>query len=369
MSRGIPPVAMMSPGAESLDRMGILLSWMLNSWLQRWARWREQPLLSCRANRGQREGVTLSGRFRNSPFWCRRPRIELAAVGVSFSAKQCETSPELVWANLHKHFFIFINVKNTGSEKEFFKQIMPAAGMSKRILFFSCISATVYSKPHCRIVPFHPFTIHSLEKLNWIAVGWEKKCKKFTTRREQSGNGSLWSNEREPAKPPRISKGIIVTVGVLSFWATEIDSHWIIHGVNNICSNNFRIFWLVENLMTLEQPVRSFFFVPNEEKKKNNYLLMFRHLDATEHFEMPCFGFEGEYVFILYLFLGKFFEHYRINVFSPNFWQREKRRFLSSKILTEQHLLPVVSHFSHNCDPPSVSILSPARRSVGLFWS
>lgn len=136
MSSGIPPVAMMSPGAESLDRMGILLSWMLNSWLQRWARWREQPLLSCRANRGQREGVTLSGRFRNSPFWCRRPRIELAALGVSFSAKQPETSPELVWANLHKHFFIFINVKNTGSDKEFFKQIMAAAGMSKRILFF-----------------------------------------------------------------------------------------------------------------------------------------------------------------------------------------------------------------------------------------
>lgn len=42
----VPPVAMMSPGAESLDKMGILLSWMLNSWLQRWAKWREQPLLS-----------------------------------------------------------------------------------------------------------------------------------------------------------------------------------------------------------------------------------------------------------------------------------------------------------------------------------
>lgn len=37
---------MMSPGAESLDKMGILLSWMLNSWLQRWARCREQLLLS-----------------------------------------------------------------------------------------------------------------------------------------------------------------------------------------------------------------------------------------------------------------------------------------------------------------------------------
>lgn len=45
-SPAVSPVAMMSPGAESLDRMGILLSWMLNSWLQRWARWREQPLLS-----------------------------------------------------------------------------------------------------------------------------------------------------------------------------------------------------------------------------------------------------------------------------------------------------------------------------------
>lgn len=42
----IIPVAMMSPGADSLDKMGILLSWKFNSWLQRWARWSEQPLLS-----------------------------------------------------------------------------------------------------------------------------------------------------------------------------------------------------------------------------------------------------------------------------------------------------------------------------------
>lgn len=179
MSSGIPPVAMMSPGAESLDRMGILLSWMLNSWLQRWARWREQPLLSCRANRGQRQGVTLSGRFRNSPFWCRRPpRIELAAVGVSFSAKQRQTSPELVRANLHEHFFIFTNVKNTGSDKEFFKQIMAAAGMSKRILFFflyQCNRLLEASLSDRAVSPIY----HSLEKLNWIAVGWgRKKCKK-----------------------------------------------------------------------------------------------------------------------------------------------------------------------------------------------
>lgn len=51
----VPPVAMMSPGAESLDKMGILLSWMLNSWLQRWARWREQPLLSW--NKERQEGA------------------------------------------------------------------------------------------------------------------------------------------------------------------------------------------------------------------------------------------------------------------------------------------------------------------------
>lgn len=73
--------------------------------------------------------------------------------------------------------------------------------------------------------------------------------------------------------------------------------------------------------MTLEQPVRFWGFFCSEwkKKKKKNYLLMFRHLDATEHIEMPCYGFEGEHVFILYLFWGKFFEHYRINVFSPNF--------------------------------------------------
>ena len=41
------PVAMMSPGADSLDRMGILRSWRLSSWLSRWARWREQPWESC----------------------------------------------------------------------------------------------------------------------------------------------------------------------------------------------------------------------------------------------------------------------------------------------------------------------------------
>lgn len=37
------PVAMISPGADSLDRMGILRSWKFSSWLRRWARWREQP--------------------------------------------------------------------------------------------------------------------------------------------------------------------------------------------------------------------------------------------------------------------------------------------------------------------------------------
>lgn len=33
----------MRPGADSLDRMGILRSWRLSSWLSRWARCREQP--------------------------------------------------------------------------------------------------------------------------------------------------------------------------------------------------------------------------------------------------------------------------------------------------------------------------------------
>ena len=42
------PVARMSPGADSLDRMAIRLSCMLSSWLQRWARCREQPLDSWR---------------------------------------------------------------------------------------------------------------------------------------------------------------------------------------------------------------------------------------------------------------------------------------------------------------------------------
>lgn len=37
------PVAMISPGADSLERMGILRSWKFSSWLRRWARWREQP--------------------------------------------------------------------------------------------------------------------------------------------------------------------------------------------------------------------------------------------------------------------------------------------------------------------------------------
>lgn len=53
MRFAVLPVAMMSPGAESLDKMGIRLSWMLNNWLQRWARWREQPLLSCRKKRSR----------------------------------------------------------------------------------------------------------------------------------------------------------------------------------------------------------------------------------------------------------------------------------------------------------------------------
>ena len=42
------PVAMTRPGADSLDRMGILRSWRLSSWLSRWARWREQPWESYR---------------------------------------------------------------------------------------------------------------------------------------------------------------------------------------------------------------------------------------------------------------------------------------------------------------------------------
>lgn len=42
------PVAMMRPGADSLDRIGVLRSWRLSSWLSRWARCREQPWESCR---------------------------------------------------------------------------------------------------------------------------------------------------------------------------------------------------------------------------------------------------------------------------------------------------------------------------------
>lgn len=38
----------MRPGADSLDRMGILRSWRLSSWLSRWARCREQPWDSCK---------------------------------------------------------------------------------------------------------------------------------------------------------------------------------------------------------------------------------------------------------------------------------------------------------------------------------
>jgi len=47
----------MSPGADSLDRIGIRLSWMFNSWLQRWARWREQPFDSWRARQEKRQCV------------------------------------------------------------------------------------------------------------------------------------------------------------------------------------------------------------------------------------------------------------------------------------------------------------------------
>lgn len=53
----VSPVAKMSPGADSLDRIGIRLSWMFNSWLQRWARWREQPFDSWRARQEKRQCV------------------------------------------------------------------------------------------------------------------------------------------------------------------------------------------------------------------------------------------------------------------------------------------------------------------------
>lgn len=60
----IIPVAMMSPGADSLDKMGILLSWKFNSWLQRWARWSEQPLLSWKGKaRDEGEMVVHHERF------------------------------------------------------------------------------------------------------------------------------------------------------------------------------------------------------------------------------------------------------------------------------------------------------------------
>lgn len=50
-----PPVAMMRPGADSLDRIGILRSWIFSSWLHRWAKCREQPLSNWEMERGGRE--------------------------------------------------------------------------------------------------------------------------------------------------------------------------------------------------------------------------------------------------------------------------------------------------------------------------
>lgn len=55
-------MAMISPGADSLERMGILRSWKFSSWLRRWARWREQPWESWgrKAHRHQRLSPTSS---------------------------------------------------------------------------------------------------------------------------------------------------------------------------------------------------------------------------------------------------------------------------------------------------------------------
>lgn len=46
-------MAMISPGADSLERMGILRSWKFSSWLRRWARWREQPWASWKSKAHQ----------------------------------------------------------------------------------------------------------------------------------------------------------------------------------------------------------------------------------------------------------------------------------------------------------------------------